>query len=111
MLIVGLLTSGSPAVTIRTARQDHTMKEYKRGHITLNPGEVSVTREGTEAPPPHSPHVSGGAPVHERGTACVSTLDPLTDVSVIIVNWNTKKLLHACLMSLHNNATSVRVET
>jgi GT2 family glycosyltransferase len=41
----------------------------------------------------------------------VGPLDPLVDVSVIIVNWNTKNLLHACLMSLQDDVTAVRVET
>src|ERR671930_2722177 len=102
MLIVGLPASGSPAVTIRTTRQDHTMKEYKRGHVTVNPQEVRVIPEAA-AGPSRASHASAGAPAHDRSAACVGPLDPLTDVSVVIVNWNTKNLLHACLTSLQNN--------
>lgn len=37
-------------------------------------------------------------------------LDPLVDVSVIIVSWNTRALLHACLTSLADASDSVRAE-
>ena len=71
-----------------------------------------MTGEDAEAPPlPHSSCISDGTPAHNRGTACVGPLDPLVDVSAIIVNWNTKNLLHACLTSLQDDATAVRVET
>jgi N-acetylglucosaminyl-diphospho-decaprenol L-rhamnosyltransferase len=69
-----------------------------------------VIREAA-AVPSRTSYGSAGAPTHDRSAACVGPLDPLTDVSVVIVNWNTKDLLHACLMSLQDNATSVRVET
>jgi N-acetylglucosaminyl-diphospho-decaprenol L-rhamnosyltransferase len=86
------------------------MKEYKRGQVTVNPQEVRVIREAAAVPSRTSPGTAG-APAHDRNAACLGPLDPLTDVSVVIVNWNTKNLLHACLTSLQDHATSVRVET
>jgi N-acetylglucosaminyl-diphospho-decaprenol L-rhamnosyltransferase len=43
--------------------------------------------------------------------APLGPLDPTVDVSVIIVNWNTRELLRDCLASLYDTAGAVRVET
>jgi GT2 family glycosyltransferase len=37
-------------------------------------------------------------------------LDPLVDASIVIVNWNTNELLHACLASILPNTGSTQVE-
>ena len=41
---------------------------------------------------------------------CLDRLNPLLGVSIVIVNWNTKELLHACLASILQNSGSTRVE-
>lgn len=38
-------------------------------------------------------------------------LDPLIDVSVVIVNWNTRELLRGCLSSLLDHVDSLQIET
>jgi GT2 family glycosyltransferase len=43
-------------------------------------------------------------------TACLGALDPLIDVSIVIVNWNTRELLRACLASIVQNVERVRTE-
>jgi GT2 family glycosyltransferase len=43
-------------------------------------------------------------------SAWLGQLDPLVDASIVIVNWNTKELLHACLASLLHTTRYTRVE-
>lgn len=43
-------------------------------------------------------------------TSSLGALDACIDVSIIIVSWNTKELLRACLMSLETTVCSLRVE-
>ena len=48
----------------------------------------------------------------EKGwhAATLGPRDPLLDVSIIIVNWNTRDLLRTCLSSIVENAGSARCE-
>jgi N-acetylglucosaminyl-diphospho-decaprenol L-rhamnosyltransferase len=50
-------------------------------------------------------------PAGAATAAAEEDLDEPIDVSVCIANWNCCELLHACLVSLHDQAQGVRVET
>src|SRR2546423_5241564 len=43
-------------------------------------------------------------------TGMLGHYDPLLDVSIIIVNWNTVELLRACLIAIVKNAGSIKLE-
>jgi len=48
---------------------------------------------------------------HERHAAPLGSLDPQVDVSVIVVNWNTRDLLRTCLYTLKETIHALEVET
>lgn len=66
------------------------------------------------------PHPSAPPVSHQRSLAApcplapapiLGPLDPAIDLSIIVVNWNTKSLLHACLDSLRRHAPTLDTET
>jgi len=70
--------------------------------------DVSVTGEVSTAQQiagPAQGELSRGVPVGRLGA-----LDPLVDLSIVIVNWNTRELLRDCLTSIQRSLGSVRAE-
>jgi GT2 family glycosyltransferase len=60
--------------------------------------------------PPRPTPPDGGASATPGRAATLRPRDPLLDVSIIIVNWNTRDLLRTCLSSLLQNAGCARCE-
>jgi N-acetylglucosaminyl-diphospho-decaprenol L-rhamnosyltransferase len=54
---------------------------------------------------------SAPLPVHHRTAIIRDEEDSVTDVSVIVVNWNVRDLLRQCLASVRDGAGSLDVET
>jgi GT2 family glycosyltransferase len=64
---------------------------------------------------PHSAQESSGSALsteqaHGPHSAWLGQLDPRVDASIVIVNWKTQELLHACLASILQNTGSTHVE-
>jgi N-acetylglucosaminyl-diphospho-decaprenol L-rhamnosyltransferase len=60
--------------------------------VPMQPGEVSART------------------AHDQPVAVLGPRDPLLDLSIVIINWNTQALLRACLTSIVQNTSSIRFE-
>src|SRR4051794_7435038 len=65
------------------------------------------------APPGARPHRNCAHAAGQPDDTCMGHLgevDPLLDVSIVIVSWNTNDILHACLESLWQNVGTNSLE-
>jgi len=79
------------------------------GHVRLVKALIVSVAGGSRAAQQRSaPHVNER--VQGARAARLGALDPLVDLSVVIVNWNTKDLLRDCLTSILHHAQAIRIE-